>query len=317
MATSRWLRLATVLPALAGLSLTACTTTEVSKTAASEPSSQPRHTLAAPPEECIDAAGATRASVDGTPVWARFCPGPEGRTAPAEVPSDALTSHLELVSDLVDLDDDSGPARKQCGFWGRTYRVQIGYSDGRVASIEGHTDPACVGRLATGGLVRGPESLGVYGAFMTAFGRQYADGFDHTSTSTPLQCPLDPRKPDSVDVDGPSASLDTGFHLGHRDPMVMPLTAVRGIVCTWQYEARGEPPDIRDLTPEQAERVRIGMHAIAGGTVDCGESPRPTYTAVVEDQTGTRRAVTVVDSFCSTVTRSDGGGGLGFAWLDR
>jgi hypothetical protein len=76
-------------------------------------------------------------------------------------------------------------------------------------------------------------------------------------------------------------------------------------------------PQVRDLTAEEAERVRIGLHAVAAGMVDCGGSPEPTYTAVVEDRTGTRRAVTVVDSECETVIRSDEGYGLGLAWLDR
>ena len=99
--------------------------------------------------------------------------------------------------------------------------------------------------------------------------------------------------------------------------MIMPLPAVRGIVCTWPFGAKNDAPEVRELTGEEAERVRIGLHAIAGGMVDCGSSPRPTYTAVVEDRTGTRRAVTIIDSECSTVIRSDQGYGLGFAWLDR
>jgi hypothetical protein len=97
----------------------------------------------------------------------------------------------------------------------------------------------------------------------------------------------------------------------------MPLPAVRGIVCTWQFGAEAAPPEVRNLSAEEAERVRIGLHAIAGGVVDCSGSPKPTYTAVVEDQTGTRRAVTILDSECSTVIRSDHGGGIGFDWLDR
>jgi hypothetical protein len=130
-------------------------------------------------------------------------------------------------------------------------------------------------------------------------------------------CPEDPRDPDSVSVDGSSSSLDTGYHLGTRTPMTMPLTAVRGIVCTWPYRGEKGAPDVRRLTPEDAERVRIGLHAITGGIVDCQGSPNPTYTAVVEDRTGTRRAVTIIESECSTVIRSNGGGGLGFEWLDR
>jgi hypothetical protein len=168
-----------------------------------------------------------------------------------------------------------------------------------------------------GTLVTGPDGLGVYGLLMTAFGRQYAEDFERSAGDRPLVCPKDPREPDSVSIDGASTSLDTGFDLGERSPMIMPLTAVRGIVCTWPYEAKNTAPDVRALTGEEAERVRIGLHAIAGGVVDCDSSPRPTYTAVVEDRTGTRRAVTIIDSECSTVIRSDQGGGVGFAWLDR
>jgi hypothetical protein len=51
--------------------------------------------------------------------------------------------------------------------------------------------------------------------------------------------------------------------------------------------------------------------------VDCAGSSEPTRTAVVEDRTGTRRAVTILDSECATVIRSDQGYGLGFPWLDR
>jgi hypothetical protein len=76
-------------------------------------------------------------------------------------------------------------------------------------------------------------------------------------------------------------------------------------------------PTVERLTSAQAERVRIGLHAIDGGMVDCSGSSDHTYTAVVEDKTGTRRAVTILDSECSTIIRSDGGQGLGFAWLDR
>jgi hypothetical protein len=225
---------------------------------------------------------------------------------------------LELLAGLVELGEgDAIEAR--CGrSWGRTYRVQIGYADGRVTTIVGRTDPECAGHVpGSGALVGGPDALGPYGLLMTAFGRQYADEFTYSASDLPLLCPEDPRKPDSVDIDGPSASFNTGYLLGERMPMIMPLPAVRGIVCTWPFGAGDDAPDVRVLTGEEAERVRIGLHAIAGGMVDCGGSPEPTYTAVVEDRTGTRRAVTVIDSECSTVIRSDKGYGLGFAWLDR
>ena len=285
----------------------------------SNPKSQTGSSIETAPSECIDTAEATRETIDGTPVWARFCPGPEGRTAPAEVPSDSLTSHLGLLSGLIELGEGELPAEARCpGSWGRTYRVQVGYADGRVASIAGHTDPECVGQLGlNGALVGGPEPLGVYGLLMTAFGRQYADRFEDSASDRPFVCPEDPRKPDTVNIDGASASLDTGYVLGERNPMIMPLPAVRGIVCTWPFGAEDDAPKVRELTGEEAERVRIGLHAIAGGMVDCGGSPEPTYTAVVEDRTGTRRAVTIIDSECSTVIRSDKGYGLGFAWLGR
>ncbi|WP_040338345.1 hypothetical protein [Candidatus Blastococcus massiliensis] len=184
-------------------------------------------------------------------------------------------------------------------------------------TIAGSTDPECTGRLAGGAGVGGPDGLGVYGLVMTAFGRQYADGFEDSPREAPLVCPDDPGEPGSVDVDGPSASLDTGYLLGEHAPMVMPLTAERGILCTWPFGAEADEPAVRELTPGEAERVRIGLHAIPGGMVDCEGTPEPTYTAVVEDRTGTRRAVTVQDWMCSTVLRSGGGYGLGFAWLDR
>ncbi|WP_435747483.1 hypothetical protein [Nocardioides sp. SYSU DS0663] len=271
------------------------------------------------PEACLDTAEARRTSIEGTAVWARFCPGPQGRTAHAEVPSDALTTHLDIVDDLEVLDPEETSAGERCdGSWGRTYRVQVGYADGRVATVVGSTDPGCAGTLhGSGALVDGPDGLGVYGAFMTAFGSQYADAFGHSPSDVPLACPEDPRKPDSVDVDGESASLDTGYLLGRRQPMLMPLPAVRGIVCRWRHGAEGEEPSVRELTADEAERVRIGLHAVAVGMVDCAASPEPTYTAVVEDRTGTRRAVTIVESECSTVIRSDEGYGLGFPWLDR
>jgi hypothetical protein len=313
-----WMRSLAVPSSIAGLLLAGCTTSEGSDEPASTSSTQPGSSTESAPEACIDTAEATRESIEGSPAWARFCPGPEGRTAPAEISSDALTTHLELLAGLVELEEVDTPADARCGSWGRTYRVQIGFTDGQVASIDGHTDPDCVGQLAVNGLlVDGPDALGVYGLFMAAFGQQYADDFDNSASDPPLACPQDPRKPDSVDIDGPSASLNTGYHLGQPQPMTMPLTAVRGILCTWPFGAEDAAPEVRDLTPKEAERVRIGLHAIAGGVVDCGGTPEPTYTAVVEDRTGTRRAVTIIDSECSTVIRSDEGGGIGFAWLDR
>lgn len=308
-----------LLLSLASVWVTGCTATKASDEQAPATSSQTSSSNRPAPAACVDTTEATRESLGGTPTWARFCPGREGRTTPAEVPSDALTMHLEVLAGLVELSDGDTPAEARCrGPWGRTYRVQVGYAEGRVATITGHTDPNCVGQLShNGALVAGPESLGVYGLLMSAFGRQYADAFDNSANDPPLVCPNDPRRPDSVDIDGPSTSLDTGYHLGQLNPMIMPLPAVRGIVCTWPFRAENDVPEVRDLTHEEAERVRIGLHAIAGGVVDCGGSPRPTYTAVVEDKTGTRRAVTIIDSECSTVIRSDEGGGVGFAWLDR
>lgn len=279
---------------------------------------------AAAPAECVDAADATRDGVEGAPVWVRFCPGEERYTAPAEVPSDALTTHLDLLDGLEERDAQTTSAGRPCdeASLGRTYEVQIGYADGGVATISGATDPGCAGTLGSGGAVGGPDGLGVYGLVMTAFGRQYADAFEDVEEADPLVCPEEPGDPDSVSVDGPSAALDTGYLMGERSPMVMPLTAVRGIVCTWPFGAVEEEPVVRALTAEEAERVRIGLHAIYGGMVDCQGSPEPTYTAVIEDRTGTRRAVTVQDWMCSTVIRSDAGPpgsgfGLGFGWLDR
>lgn len=281
--------------------------------------SQTRSPDGAAPDACVDRADATGGSVAGTPEWARFCPGPRGRTAPAEVPSDALTTHLEQLAGLVEVDERDLTAAARCErWWGRSYRLQVGYADGRVTTVVGRTDPRCVGRVPGSGVrISSPGALGVYGTVMAAFGQQYADRFDEVGSDLPLVCPDDPRRPDSVDVDGSSALLDTGYHLGVRHAMTMPLPAVRGILCTWPAGAEDHAPAVRDLTSEEAERVRIGLHAIAGGMVDCARSREPTYTAVVEDRTGSRRAVTVVGSECSTVVRSDRGYGLGFAWLDR
>ena len=285
---------------VAALSLTACTSSDGD-----------REEAVAAPAECLDAADATRDGIDGTPVWARFCPGPERETLPAEVPSDALTTYVELLEGLGKRAAPVVPVGSPCdlsSMGGRTYELQIGYADGRVARLVGTTDPDCVGQLpATGATVGGPEGLGVYGLAMAAFGRQYADGFEDSAGGRPLACPDDPEEPGSVDVDGASASLDTGYWLGERAPMVMPLTAVRGIVCTWPSGPRADEPEVRELTPEDAERVRIGLHAIYGAMVDCEPSPAPTHTAVVEDRTGTRRAVTIEAGHCSTVVRSDNG----------
>ncbi|WP_183092633.1 hypothetical protein [Nocardioides stalactiti] len=268
---------------------------------------------AAPPD-CVAAQEADRGDLAGEPTWVRFCPGPDGLTAPAEVPSDALTTHLDLLSGLTAAVGDPGLDCRR-GF-SRTYRLQIGYDDGEVAQVSGPTGPTCLGTLrGAGWSVGGPDRLGVYGVVMAAYGRQYADGFDASAPGDPMTCPEDPQRPDSVDRDGASTALETGYRYGRPDPMVMPLTAVRGILCTWSFGAA--EPVVRDLSAEEAERVRIGMHAIYGAMVDCGMSRGPTHTAVVEDETGTRRAVTIVESQCSTVIRSDDGYGLGFPWLDQ
>ena len=103
--------------------------------------------------------------------------------------------------------------------------------------------------------------------------------------------------------------------------MTMPLTAVRGIVCTWPHGGEEGEPEVRGLAPEEAERVRIGLHAIQGGVAGCAAGPGPVHTAVVEDRTGTRRAVTIDQPQCSVVRSDRGpfgqGYGLDFAWLDR
>lgn len=274
------------------------------------------------PAACVPVAQATRGTLAGTPTWAQFCPGRKGYTASAEVPSDALTTHLDLLAGLRESPASSADGHPRCNSFGnsRTYRLQVGYADGTVALVTGRTDPGCAGRLRGGAdtTVHGPEDLGVFGAAMAAFGQQYADDFAETAvTALPgFRCPSDPSDPDSIDRDGASAALETGYHLGRRSPMLMPLTGVRGIVCTWR------PGDARStvgtLTGDEAERVRIGLHAIAGGMVDCPGMPEePTVTAVVEDKTGTRRGVTIIRSECSTVIRSDDGYGLGFEWLDR
>ncbi len=268
------------------------------------------------PAACVTPDQATRTSVEGEALWARFCPGPDGLTAPAEIPSDALTSHLDLLAGLTDGAGGGKPEFDCRATFSRTYRLQIGYADGAVGQVKGSSGPLCIGKLGSrGSFVHGPDGLGVYGAVMAAFGMQYADGFEATPAEESMVCPREPRNPDSVDLDGASATLETGIRYGRPEPMVMPLTAVRGVVCTWKNE--GDEPTMRDLSAEDAERVRIGMHAIYGAMVDCAISPDPTYTAVVEDKTGTRRAVTILESECSTVIRSDGGYGLGFPWLER
>ncbi|WP_040338346.1 hypothetical protein [Candidatus Blastococcus massiliensis] len=101
--TTGRLRFAVVPLVLASLALTACAAAEGADEEA----------LAAP-EACVDTAAATRNSVDGTPVWARFCPGPERHTLPAEVPSDALTTHLDLLAGLEERGVESPPAGWPC-----------------------------------------------------------------------------------------------------------------------------------------------------------------------------------------------------------
>lgn len=303
---------------LACLLTMGCGTGDVTEGRTSSPPASSGTTSDPAPDACLGTAEADRSNMTGAPVWVRFCPGRPGRTTPAEVPSDALTTHLELLDGLVAIEQQvpgDGSCRRG---WGRGFRVQIGYADGEVVQIDGRTDPGCAGSLAVGNArVAGPDGLGVYGLLMTAFGLQYADRFGAVESVTPLACPDDPRRPGAVDVDGASAGLDTGWHLGVREPMTMPLPAVRGIVCMWQFGDEDGDPDVRELTVGEAERVRIGLHAIQGGMVDCATTSRPTITAVVEDKTGTRRAVTVIESECSTVVRSNDGFGLGFAWLDR
>ena len=279
---------------------------------------EPAEPTSEAPDACVDIEGATRDGIEGTPVWARFCAGPDRYVALSEVPSDPLTSHLDLLDGLHGLGAGAAPAGPWCeGSSSGRYEIQIGYADGEVAAISGSAEPDCVGRLPDGALVDGPRGLGVYGLVMTAFGRQYADGFEASAGAAPLVCPEDPGAPGAVHVDGASASLDTGDAAAGRAPMAMPLTAVRGILCTWAHRGEEGEPDVRGLTPAEAERVRIGLHAIPPGVVDCSGTPEPTYTAVVEDRTGTRRAVTIQDWICSTVIRGDGGGGVGFPWLRR
>lgn len=301
--------------AITGWLLLGAAACAISDPVPSSTAAKPRATVEAP-DACLSSADAPRRTIAGTPQWVLFCPGETGLTAPAEVPSDALTTHLDLLSGLTELpaeaflQDDCRPDSS------RTYRVQVGYADGPVAEIKGATDPGCDGMIGGSQTpVRGPEGLGVYGLVMSAFGQQYADSYDAATPESPLVCPVDPRKPDSVDVDGSSAAVDTGWHLGKRSSMVMPLAAVRGVVCTWPYGE--DEPATRSLDADEAERVRIGLHAIFNAMVDCAGSPEPTYTAVVEDKTGTRRAVTIVESECKTVLRSDGAFGLGFPWLYR
>lgn len=267
------------------------------------------------PGRCVASTGARGTDLDGSAVWVRFCPGGRGRTAPAEVPSDALTTHLELLDELTHEAAVPGARPPRCQeSGGRTYRMQVGFEDGSVTEIRGDTHPGCSGRTRDGSTVSGPDELGVYGTVMRAFGRQYAEQFTAVDLGEPLTCPDDPFAPDRSDRDGASAALDTGYLLGARAPMVMPLGAVRGITCTWEYGA--DTPTARTLSPDEAERVRIGLHAIPGGVVDCATSRRPTHLAIVEDETGTRRAVTILESQCATVIRSDEGYGLTFPWLD-
>ncbi|WP_345263936.1 hypothetical protein [Nocardioides nanhaiensis] len=247
-------------------------------------------------------------------MWVLFCPGGQGRTAPAEVPSDALTTHLDLLEGLIRAPTPWGTNSRCAEFGGRTYRLQMGFEDGSVTEIRGDTHPLCSGRTPDGSTITGPPDLGVYGTVMTAFGQQYADQFTTAEIDDPMTCPDNPFTPDRSDADGASAGLDTGFLRGAREPMTMPLSAVRGIACTWEYGAG--TPTARHLGPDEAERVRIGLHAIPGGVVDCAQSRRPTHSAVVEDKTGTRRTVTILYSQCGTVMRSDDGYGLTFPWLD-
>ena len=76
-----------------------------------------------------------------------------------------------------------------------------------IERITGSADPDCLGRLPDGALVDGPRGLGVYGLVMTAFGRQYADGFEASAGAAPLGCPEDPGAPGAVHVDGEEGEL--------------------------------------------------------------------------------------------------------------
>ncbi|GAA5153377.1 hypothetical protein GCM10023340_35330 [Nocardioides marinquilinus] len=270
------------------------------------------------PPACLPAAEVGRTELGGDAVWARFCPGREGFTIPAEVPADALTSHLDALDDLLLVADRSQP-RDCYPLSSRTYRLQVGYADGTVAQISGPTDPTCLGRLdGAEGRVSGRPGLGVFGTVMAAFGEQVAEMLPALpAVDRPaLACPADPRNPASVDSENPAVRVPA-WNLGTRAVMNAPATAVTGILCRWPVGEEAVQPTVTRLTPGQAERVRIGLHAVAGGMADCAGSPRPTYTAVVEDASGTRRAVTMIDSECGTVVGGSNGYGLGFPWLDR
>jgi len=87
------------------------------------------------PEQCLPAAKARRGDLQGAPVWVQFCPGVEGLTAPAEIPSDALITHLDSL-EALGVDDLPATGRCRARF-SRNYRLQVGFSDGTAGICQG------------------------------------------------------------------------------------------------------------------------------------------------------------------------------------
>ena len=286
-----------------------------------------------PPERCRPAVDVDRRSLDGRIDWARFCPGASGRTAPAHVPVAPLVSRLRLLEAITPgrqpiggaaVSDEGIPYGCRPGS-GRTFRLQIGYADGRVAELRGHTDPGCTARFAGAAAraadsqVRGPAGLGVFGIAMLAHGRQTADRLEAAEEPVgdlpALSCPPSPRFLESVVEDGASVGRVEGGRTERSGAPRMPASAVRGIACSWAFRQQTGAPAVRDLTAREAERVRIGLHAVDPSLADCVIRPEPTTVAVVEDAFGTRRAIAIDDSCAGGVSGSTYG--TGFAWLDR
>lgn len=236
--------------------------------------------------ECVPAKDAHHVDPsEGTAVWLRFCASPGTQTQWAQVPPDALTSNLGFVNGWTLGFQHSCPFALS-----QEFRIQVGYADGSTAQIRGRTDSCQAGT----GVTTATKASGsqIYADAMSAFGRAYAADFDEVPTPAPSRCPNSLGLPGETDIDGPSTSLDVG--------MAMPLTATSGLLCFWHGSAR--PPGHATLGLEQAETLRIQMHAVPPGVARCRLGPKvPSFTVILQDKTGTRRTFSVDAANCGAV----------------
>lgn len=226
------------------------------------------------PADCTSSDHTEPAFLRDEPVWIRFCPGPAGATRWAQMPADVIEPDAPLLAAWR-----APHPVYRCATDGQDFRAQLGLPGGSVGTIAG--DTFC-------------NYSWLYDALMRAYGRHYAEEFSDSSEAASLACPSAPDRPGDVDRDGPSAALELGI--------AMPLTATRGLVCTWHAPTN---PQQHALTPAQAETVRVQMHAVPPGTGDCAVDRRdPSYVVVLADRTGTQRAISLQTSDC--------GSGIGF-----